>query len=63
MPARNEGSGKEYAAAYRGFLEQVAFPASALRSTYDAPYSRHFFSDEERARFEQRWGKNSASET
>ena len=61
IPTRNAAASKEYATAYREFLAQVAFPEAVLHSTYAAPYSRHFYSDAERAHFAQRWGSDARS--
>ncbi len=57
VPVLNQASLKEYAASYRDFLDQVAFPGPVLRSAYATDYSRHFYSDAERAHFERRWGR------
>lgn len=61
VASRNEAASKEYAAAYRAFLERVAFPDDVLAATYAAPYSRHFYSDAERADFVARWGSDARS--
>ena len=53
---RNQASDKEYAAAYRAFLDHAVFPPEIIRSTYSAPYCRHFYTEAERAQLAQRWG-------
>lgn len=55
VPARNEGSRKEYASAYGEFLEGASFPEAVLNTIYATPYARHFYSESEIVQMKLRW--------
>lgn len=56
----NIGARKPYADAYRRFTAGAVFPESALDAAYESRLARHFYSDEERARFRARWSRPAA---
>jgi Putative capsular polysaccharide synthesis protein len=53
---RNVGERKDYADLYRAFMREVCFPSDVLARTYATTYSRHFYTEEELARFRAQWG-------
>lgn len=51
----NVGSEKRYRGFYDEFLRYVTLPPSLLDELYSLPYVRHFYSDDEIARFRAKW--------
>jgi hypothetical protein len=46
--------------AYSRFCDDFVAPESLLRQVYDAPMMMHFYSNEERAAFHERWSRRQA---
>jgi hypothetical protein len=63
VPARNEASTKDYAPAYREFLDNARLPAALLDEAYESRYARHFYADSERARLRGRWAAGPGART
>jgi len=53
----NVGSQKGYAPIYTKFKDSIALPESYLERMYTSKYARHFYSEEEIARFRARWSR------
>ena len=51
---KNVGSDKAYNALYERFKAEAVLPSSYVEGVYASRYARHFYSDEERARFRSR---------
>lgn len=51
----NVASEKVYAPLYRRFKETVVFPEAYVQKMYTSKYMRHFYSEEEIARFRAKW--------
>jgi len=51
----NVGEDKGYASVYTAFKKRLELPAAYLDRFYDAPVTRHFFTDEEIDRLRRRW--------
>ena len=51
----NDGSRKSYADFYRRVREEIVLPSAYLDRMYDARYTRHFYTPDERAAFRARW--------
>jgi len=51
----NVGERKAYAEQYREFKERIRFPDAFFRTMYDSRYARHFYDDDEIARFSRQW--------
>jgi hypothetical protein len=51
----NVGERKAYAGQYREFKERIRFPDAFFRTMYDSRYARHFYDDDEIARFSRQW--------
>lgn len=51
----NTGRGNAYAGAYRRFLDVVIFPEVWVEMLYATNYARHFYTDDELARWSRRW--------
>lgn len=51
----NIGENKDYADVYRLFKDRIKLPESYLDRLYDSRMARHFYSDEELAKFRKRW--------
>jgi len=51
----NVGEEKQYAGLYREFILDFRLPGNLLARLYDAPYMRHFYSDDEREAAYLRW--------
>lgn len=51
----NRSDDKGYADRYRDTLKTIRFSAEFLDQVYGTRYARHFYSDEERARFKAEW--------
>jgi hypothetical protein len=62
VPVRNDAGTKGYAAGYRAFLSSVRIPEPVLDEAYDSRYARHFYADDEMARFRDRWLKAQVGE-
>lgn len=52
---RNTSEEKAYGNFIKRFLREVRLPDWYLKSQYDSQYARHFYSDEERAKFMATW--------
>jgi hypothetical protein len=59
----NDGSSSTYGDLYRQFLQTVALPDSYIERMYRSPYARHYYSDEELARFATKWARPPAPTT
>jgi hypothetical protein len=51
----NIGSQKVYAPIYKKFKDAIVLPESYLERMYTSKYARHFYSEQEIARFRARW--------
>ncbi len=51
----NVGEDKGYASVYTAFKDRLELPSAYLDRFYDAPVTRHFFTDEEIDRLRRRW--------
>ncbi len=55
LQRRNVGADKDYAPLYRRFLDTFKIPDAYLDRVYGSKVSRHFYTDEELAKFRSRW--------
>lgn len=55
VPRKNVGREKSYSEAYHQLMATYTVPREVLDELYATPYMRYFYSDEERARFEEYW--------
>jgi hypothetical protein len=51
----NVGTDKDYAPLYRRFLDTFKIPGAYLDRMYNSKVSRHFYTEEELAKFRSRW--------
>ncbi len=51
----NEASSKEYADAYKRFVSSIKLPSGYVERMLSSKYARHFYSQEERRAFSERW--------
>ena len=51
----NVGSAKVYAPLYKEFKNSIVLPESYVDRMYTSKYMRHFYSEEEIARFREKW--------
>jgi hypothetical protein len=51
----NVGSAKAYAPIYKKFKNSIVLPESYVDRMYTSKYMRHFYSEEEIARFREKW--------
>lgn len=58
----NVGTEKAYGAMYRAFVREFEPPEWLIEKCYRSEMCRHFYSEEEIARFRSRWGVRDASE-
>ncbi|MFG0305496.1 MAG: putative capsular polysaccharide synthesis family protein [Phycisphaerales bacterium JB040] len=58
----NVGAEKAYASMYRAFVREFEPPGWLVEKCYRSVMCRHFYSDEEIARFRSRWGVGSTTE-
>lgn len=52
----NVGNEKKYSVLYKAFKDSVVLPESYINKMYLSKYMKHFYSEEEIMRFENRWG-------
>jgi hypothetical protein len=57
MLKSNVGENKKYAVAYRHVLENITLPKSVCAKIYSSKYARHFYSENMRNQFIQKWSK------
>lgn len=57
----NAAKGKDYAAQYRDFTRHMLFDEAFLDGMYRSKYARHFYDEDELARFRARWTGASVS--
>ena len=55
IPRRNVGLGDDDRSLYHRFLAEGRLPADLVDAVYTTPLARHFYTDEERAAFAERW--------
>lgn len=55
LPEANVGGHKDYASAYKSFVSGIRLPTEYVDRMLNARYTRHFYTDEERARLRERW--------
>jgi hypothetical protein len=55
LPRSNVAADKAYARQYGEFKQRVRFPEEFFRTMYDSKYARHFYGQEELARFAAGW--------
>lgn len=51
----NSSSTKQYGDAHRSLVDSLTLPDAYLDMMYESKYAKHFYSDEERAKFRERW--------
>ena len=52
---RNEGAAGDPTSAYHRFVARGELPGDLVDAVYRTPLAQHFYTDEERARFRDRW--------
>ncbi|MEZ5245421.1 MAG: putative capsular polysaccharide synthesis family protein [Acidimicrobiales bacterium] len=52
---RNTGTAGDPTSAYRRFVDRAALPDDLVDAVYATPLARHFYRDDQRARFRARW--------
>jgi hypothetical protein len=55
VPQTNRGTGDQADSAYRHFLNAPSLPADLVCEVYETPLAQHFYSDNERTAFAERW--------
>ena len=53
----NQGMEKLYRQAYKQTIGRIFFPTATLEKMYNTRFSRHFYSEDERGTFKERWSK------
>jgi hypothetical protein len=53
----NVGSKKVYASVYKDFKKNIQLPESYIRKMMTAKYTRHFYSEDEIKKIENRWSR------
>jgi hypothetical protein len=51
----NIGENKQYGNIYKAFREQVILPVEYIDKMLDSRYAKHFYTDDERSRFREKW--------